>query len=130
MTQYDPGLRDNTVTEWRTRLLLRLGRWDEAYALTRKLPQDLAATSRWRYWQARSLQLAQPNSKEPIALYQKLAGERDLRLPRRRPPERAVQARQPPCAHRPARPATRTQRRQYAPGHGVLQPWRSDQRPP
>ena len=70
MTQYDPGLRDNTVTEWRTRLLLRLGRWDEAYALTRKLPQDLAATSRWRYWQARSLQLAQPNSKEPIALYQ------------------------------------------------------------
>ena len=78
MTQYDPGLRDNTVTEWRTRLLLRLGRWDEAYALTRKLPQDLAATSRWRYWQARSLQLAQPNSKEPIALYQKLAGERDF----------------------------------------------------
>ncbi|MCW5503864.1 lytic transglycosylase domain-containing protein, partial [Pseudomonas aeruginosa] len=61
-----------------TRLLLRLGRWDEAYALTRKLPQDLAATSRWRYWQARSLQLAQPNSKEPIALYQKLAGERDF----------------------------------------------------
>ncbi|MBG6495466.1 transglycosylase SLT domain-containing protein [Pseudomonas aeruginosa] len=78
MTQYDPGLRDNTVTEWRTRLLLRLGRWDEAYALTRKLPQDLAATSRWRYWQARSLQLAQPNSKEPIALYQKLAGARDF----------------------------------------------------
>ncbi|MGV8677731.1 lytic murein transglycosylase, partial [Pseudomonas aeruginosa] len=49
MNQYEPGLHDNTVTEWRTRLLLRLGRWDEAYALTRKLPQDLAATSRWRY---------------------------------------------------------------------------------
>ncbi|CAD5108842.1 transglycosylase SLT domain-containing protein [Zestomonas carbonaria] len=78
MAEYDPGLRDNTVSEWRMRLLLRLGRWNEAYQLSRQLPTDLAGTNRWRYWQARSLQLAQPNSQEPIALYQPVARERDF----------------------------------------------------
>ena len=73
MTQYDPGLRDTTVTEWRMRLLLRLGRWAEAYQLSLQLPPELAKTTRWRYWQARSLQLAQPNSQEPIALYRAVA---------------------------------------------------------
>ena len=78
MAQYDPELRDNTVSEWRARLLLRLGRWGEAHQLTRQMPADLAATNRWRYWQARSLQLAQPNSSELPALYQGLAKERDF----------------------------------------------------
>jgi soluble lytic murein transglycosylase len=78
MAKYDPELRDNTVSEWRARLLLRLGRWDEANQLTRKMPAELGNTNRWRYWQARSLQLAQPNSQEPKALYQSLAKERDF----------------------------------------------------
>lgn len=78
MSRYDPELRDNTVSEWRARLLLRLGRWDEAYQLTRRMPGDLAATSRWRYWQARSLQLAQPASRTPLRLYLPVAGERDF----------------------------------------------------
>ncbi|PKM26963.1 MAG: lytic murein transglycosylase [Gammaproteobacteria bacterium HGW-Gammaproteobacteria-13] len=78
MAKYDPELRDNTVSEWRARLLLRLGRWDEANQLTRKMPAELGNTNRWRYWQARSLQLAQPNSQEPKALYQELAKERDF----------------------------------------------------
>ncbi|MBU2255376.1 MAG: transglycosylase SLT domain-containing protein [Gammaproteobacteria bacterium] len=78
MAKYDPELRDNTVSEWRARLLLRLGRWDEANQLTRKMPAELGNTNRWRYWQARSLQLAQPNSQEPKALYQALAKERDF----------------------------------------------------
>ncbi|MFP6798641.1 MAG: transglycosylase SLT domain-containing protein [Pseudomonas sp.] len=78
MAKYDPELRDNTVSEWRARLLLRLGRWDEANQLTRKMPAELGSTNRWRYWQARSLQLAQPNSQEPKALYQALAKERDF----------------------------------------------------
>ncbi len=78
MSQYDPELRDNTVSEWRARLLLRLGRWADAHQLTRQMPGDLAASSRWRYWQARSLQLAQPNSKDPIRLYLPVAGERDF----------------------------------------------------
>ena len=78
MAKYDPELRDNTVSEWRARLLLRLGRWDEANRLTRQMPEELSKTNRWRYWQARSLQLAQPNSQEPKALYQALAKERDF----------------------------------------------------
>ena len=78
MTKYDPELRDNTVSEWRLRLLLRLARWDDAYQLTRRLPQDLATTNRWRYWQARSLELAQPQNPEAQTLYKSLARERDF----------------------------------------------------
>ncbi|MDU9413069.1 transglycosylase SLT domain-containing protein [Pseudomonas sp. zfem005] len=78
MTQYDPKLRDNTVSEWRARLLLRLGQWDDAYKLTKQMPAELANTNRWRYWQARSLQLAQPQSAEAARLYQPLAKERDF----------------------------------------------------
>ncbi|WP_296181748.1 transglycosylase SLT domain-containing protein [Pseudomonas sp. UBA1879] len=78
MTKYDPDLRDDTVTEWRLRLLLRLGRWNDAYELTRRLPQDLASTNRWRYWQARSLELSQPNSPMLPALYKVVSKERDF----------------------------------------------------
>ncbi|WP_165664821.1 transglycosylase SLT domain-containing protein [Metapseudomonas otitidis] len=78
MTQYDPKLRDDTVSEWRARLLLRLGRWQDAYQLTRQMPPSLASTNRWRYWQARSLQLAQPQSAEAPRLMQPLARERDF----------------------------------------------------
>ena len=78
MTQYDPELRDNTVTEWRLRLLLRLARWEDAYQLTKKLPQDLATTNRWRYWQARSLELAEPKNPQALVLLKNVAKERDF----------------------------------------------------
>jgi soluble lytic murein transglycosylase len=78
MAQYDPELLDNNVSEWRARLLLRLGRWDEAHQLTLKLPPELANTNRWRYWQARSLQLAQPQSQQAVNLYKPVANERDF----------------------------------------------------
>ncbi|MGG2397173.1 transglycosylase SLT domain-containing protein [Pseudomonas sp. SH1-B] len=78
MAKYDPELRDNSVSEWRARLLLRNGRWEEAYQLTQRMPSDLASSNRWRYWNARSLQLAQPNSQQPAVLFQALAKERDF----------------------------------------------------
>lgn len=78
MAKYDPQLRDNTVSEWRARLLLRSGRWDEAYQLTQRMPAELASSNRWRYWAARSLQLSQPNSQQPATLFQVLAKERDF----------------------------------------------------
>ncbi|SEI95443.1 soluble lytic murein transglycosylase [Azotobacter beijerinckii] len=78
MAEYDPELRDKIVAEWRARLLLRLGRWDEAYRLTSRMPQELASSNRWRYWQARSLQLAQPHSQQATGLYQPVARERDF----------------------------------------------------
>lgn len=76
--QYDPTLQDATANEWRLRLLLRLGRFAEAYQLTQKLPEEQASNSRWRYWQARSLQLAQPSNQELPTLYRNVANERDF----------------------------------------------------
>lgn len=78
MAEYDPELRDNTVSEWRARLLLRLGRWEDVYALTQRFPDDLAKSNRWRYWRARSLELAKPQSPQAISLYQPVAAERDF----------------------------------------------------
>lgn len=78
MEKYDPQLQNANLSEWRARLLLRLGRWNDAYQLTRRLPAELALSNRWRYWQARSLQLAQPSSQQPLILYQPLARERDF----------------------------------------------------
>ncbi|SDG84888.1 soluble lytic murein transglycosylase [Pseudomonas flavescens] len=78
MAKYDPNLSDDTVSEWRARLLLRQGRWDEAYKLISRMPESLASTNRWRYWQARSLQLAQPNGKGAQPLFHSLAKERDF----------------------------------------------------
>lgn len=78
MSRYDPELRDNTVSEWRMRLLLRLGHWQDAHQLAQRLPTELASSNRWQYWKARSLQLAQPQSQEPPKLYQAIAGERDF----------------------------------------------------
>ncbi|MFI8479283.1 transglycosylase SLT domain-containing protein [Pseudomonas sp. NPDC078700] len=78
MAKYDPKLQNDTVSEWRARLLMRLGRWDEAYKLTQQMPAELAHTSRWRYWTARSLQLSKPDSVQPAKLYRSLAAERDF----------------------------------------------------
>lgn len=78
MAEYDPELRDDTVSEWRARLLLRLGRWDDAHALIQRFDGELADSNRWRYWRARSLELAQPNGKQAIPLYQPVASERDF----------------------------------------------------
>lgn len=78
MEKYDPKMQNENLSEWRARLLLRLGRWNEANQVTRDLPNDLSNSNRWRYWQARSLQLAQPKSQQPLVLYQPLARERDF----------------------------------------------------
>ena len=78
MEKYDPKMQNENLSEWRARLLLRLGRWNEANQITRQLPNDLSNSNRWRYWQARSLQLAQPKSQQPLVLYQPLARERDF----------------------------------------------------
>src|SRR5690606_28463415 len=78
MAEYDPQLRDNTVSEWRARLLLRLGRWEEVHTLTQRFPDELANSNRWRYWRARSLELAQPNNKQAALLYQPVSTERDF----------------------------------------------------
>ncbi|MCQ2031342.1 lytic murein transglycosylase [Stutzerimonas zhaodongensis] len=77
MAEYDPELRDDTVSEWRARLLLRLGRWDEAFELTQRFKGELGESNRWRYWKARSLELAKPKDERIPQLYRPVAGERD-----------------------------------------------------
>lgn len=78
MQKYDPQMQNANLSEWRARLLLRLGRWSEAHQVIRNLPGELSTSNRWRYWQARSLQLAQPKSQQPLVLYKPLARERDF----------------------------------------------------
>ncbi len=78
MERYDPQLRDSALSEWRIRLLLRHQRFAEAYQLTQRLPLELAGSNRWRYWQARSLQLARSAQGEAATLYRALAKERDF----------------------------------------------------
>ncbi|TBU96012.1 lytic murein transglycosylase [Stutzerimonas kirkiae] len=78
MADYDPNLRDNTVSEWRARLLLRQGEWQQAHALINRFPTELADSNRWRYWKARSLQLARASEEQVRKLYQPVAGERDF----------------------------------------------------
>lgn len=78
MAEYDPELRDDTVSEWRARLLLRLGRWNEAHELIQRFQGELAASNRWQYWKARSLDLAKPNDERATQLYQPVSKERDF----------------------------------------------------
>ena len=78
MERYDPGLQNDSLSEWHARLLLRLGRWDEAHALIRRFPESLASSSRWRYWKARSFELAHPENRQATPLYQPVAKERDF----------------------------------------------------
>ncbi|MFV1941492.1 transglycosylase SLT domain-containing protein [Pseudomonas luteola] len=78
MERYDPELRDDTVSEWRARLLLRLARWKEAYQLIQRFPPSLLETNRWQYWRARTLELSQPQSSSVLADYQPVSRERDF----------------------------------------------------
>jgi len=78
LNKYAPGLADEDIIEWRIRLLLRLERFAEAHQYIKHLPEELASTSRWRYWRARSLQLAQPDSQEPAEIYRVLAAGRGI----------------------------------------------------
>lgn len=78
MEKYDPHLRDNVVTETRGLMLIRQARWHELYSLTQRMPSDLAASSRWRYWAARSLQTREPNNPQVQQLYRAAAQDRDF----------------------------------------------------
>jgi soluble lytic murein transglycosylase len=78
MERYDPELRDDTVSEWRARLLLRLARWKDAYQLIQRFPPSLMETNRWQYWRARTLELSQPQSSSVLTGYQPVSRERDF----------------------------------------------------
>ena len=78
MAKFDPELKDDSVTEWRTRLLLRLERWSEAHQLIKRFPEHLAQTNRWSYWLARTEQLANPRSTQVRPLFESVPQDRDF----------------------------------------------------
>ncbi len=78
MQEFDPEYSDPLVGEWHARLLLRLGRWNEAQKVIAALPAETATSLRWQYWQARSSQFASPAGKQSQEQFQKIAGERDF----------------------------------------------------
>jgi hypothetical protein len=130
MTRYDPELRDNTVSEWRLRLLLRLGRWEDAYELTKRLPQDLASTNRWKYWQARSLELAQPNNPQIPLLYKTAARERDFYGFLAADRAQTLPAEQQAAAAEPQLDQQGAQHARHPPRTGIPRPRPDRRRPP
>lgn len=78
MMRYDPQLQDATLSEWRNRLLLRKGRWQDVWQMTSQLPAEQASSPQWRYWRARSLQMVQPNNPQLHSLYSQAAADRDF----------------------------------------------------
>ncbi|MEH6388304.1 transglycosylase SLT domain-containing protein [Pseudomonas profundi] len=77
MAANDPSMADDQVSEWRIRLALRTGQWRQAHALTQAMPESLQQQNRWRYWRARSAQLAFPE-RDMAGEYAELADERDF----------------------------------------------------
>lgn len=55
LVQHDGNGADGYLLEWRIRLALRSGNWAQIADWIGLLPQDLAQSPRWRYWQARAL---------------------------------------------------------------------------
>lgn len=77
MAANDPSMADDQVSEWRIRLALRTGQWRQAHDLTQAMPDSLQQQNRWRYWRARSTQLAFPD-RDVADQYAALADERDF----------------------------------------------------
>ncbi len=75
---WDPQLTDELVAQWNARLLLRIGKWNEAEQSISSLSTELADTNRWRYWQIRSKQITRPLEPAPVSEFQSLAKERDF----------------------------------------------------
>ncbi|HET8709873.1 MAG TPA: transglycosylase SLT domain-containing protein [Spongiibacteraceae bacterium] len=60
LLQYDPDGSDRYLLEWRIRLALGDGNWEDIAHWIAQLPADLANTSRWNYWRARALLQGDP----------------------------------------------------------------------
>lgn len=78
LAKYDANLDHDDVSEWHVRVLLRLGRWQQAKQLIDRLPEQLAQTNRWRYWKIRVAQQLNPNDPTIKTQYSQLAKERDF----------------------------------------------------
>lgn len=75
---YDANGDDIYLLEWRIRLAIKTHRWKNVQGWIALLPDSVAAQSRWRYWQARSIEkLAEVNSQHIAeTIYSDLSKER------------------------------------------------------
>jgi soluble lytic murein transglycosylase len=80
LLEHDPNGEDSALLEWRIRLALRKGDWQQAERWLALLPSELAETSRWRYWKARALaQNSEPEKLDSARqLFEQLAAERSF----------------------------------------------------
>lgn len=80
LLQYDPNGEDSYLLEWRVRLGLRLGDWSNIEKWITSMPADMAQTSRWNYWLARSLMHSDDAQKRKQAktIFSNLAKERSF----------------------------------------------------
>lgn len=77
LERLDPLFEDEKLLEWRLRYQLSHENWNEVGRLLAKLPDSLRQKNRWRYWQARHLDL-QGSHSEANSLYKGLSYERDF----------------------------------------------------
>ncbi len=73
---HDPNAEDSYLMEWRIRIALRQQQWNQADHWISLLPEELRASPRWRYWQARTWQLQSKHEQASAFILQQLAGER------------------------------------------------------
>lgn len=78
LLQYDAEGSDSYLLEWRLRLALGTGDWENIGKWTAQLPQELAKNPSWSYWRARALlQQGEPEQQKQAAdIFTALAKER------------------------------------------------------
>ena len=76
----DPRGHDSYLLEWRVRLALADTDWDNIARWIEQMPEEMAATPRWRYWYARALATsADPErSSQANLLYRNLSSDRSF----------------------------------------------------
>lgn len=78
MQNYDAQFMDDSVSEWKVRLLLRQGQWQVAHQTINQFPETLASSNRWQYWQVRTQQLINPGDKKIKQQFASVANQRDF----------------------------------------------------
>ncbi|GAB4175260.1 MAG: transglycosylase SLT domain-containing protein [Wenzhouxiangellaceae bacterium] len=64
------------LLEWRARVALATGRWDQVLETIHRMPENLYSEHRWRYWRARALE-ALGRAGDAALVYRNLALESD-----------------------------------------------------
>ncbi len=80
LLQFDPAGEDSYLLEWRVRLGLRHGDWENIEKWIASMPADMAQTSRWNYWRARALMQSDDAERKQQAaeIFSNLAKERSF----------------------------------------------------